>query len=145
MAGGRPPKPTAILSIEGGIRKGRHDERAREPQPAGSAMQVVPLEGWAMEFWEHNVPRLIEVGLATELDSHELCAMCEWWAEYRKWQEMTDTPEKPLNDYRRMTGMAAAYKQFRTIAAKFGLTPTDRVGLVGVNRTEQDELADLIA
>lgn len=113
--------------------------------PAGSVTMVVPLEGWAEEFWNHNVPRLVEVGLATELDSHELCAMCEWWAEYRKWQEMRGTEEVPINDYRRMTGMAASYKQFRTIAAKFGLTPTDRVGLVGANRTEHDELADLIA
>lgn len=140
MAGGRPPKPTNLLRIEGGLRTGRHDDREREPQPEGDAVPIVTLTGEALDAWEFLRPRLIQLGLASELDSHELTAMCEWWGEYRKWCVM-----EAENDYRRMVGMAAAYKQFRTIAAKFGLTPTDRVGLRGAGRTEQDELADLIA
>src|SRR5690348_13075548 len=104
MAGGRPPKPTADLKLHGGIRKGRHDERAREPMPAGSAIQFVELEGEALRAWEFLVPQLVEVGLATELDSVELCAMCVWWAEYRKWCDM-----KNENEYRQMVGMAASY------------------------------------
>ena len=141
MAGGRPPKPTNLLSIHGGLRKDRHADRDREPQPEGSAFDVAGLSGQALMAWEHLAPRLMGLGLATELDSHELTAMCEWWGEYRKWCDMP----QDINDYRRMTGMAAAYKQFRTIAAKFGLTPTDRVGLQGARPNDQDELADLIA
>lgn len=103
-------------------------------------MQLIELEGEAQAAWDHLSPRLIELGLATELDSHELVAMCHWWGEYRKWCNMVTD-----NEYRRMVGMAAAYKQFRTIAGKFGLTPTDRVGLQGANKTPDDELSELIA
>jgi phage terminase small subunit len=135
LPGGRPPTPTAILQLNGGIRKGRHDNRDREPQPEGDAQQIVALEGDAQAAWEHLRPRLVAIGLATELDSMELTAMCEWWAEYRKWCGM-----KSENEYRRMVGMAAAYKQFRTIAAKFGLTPTDRVGLSANVETKDDKV-----
>lgn len=140
MAGGRPPKPTASLKLHGGLRKDRHADRDREPQPEGDAIAVTKLSGAALDAWKHLHPRLTELGLATELDSHELVALCEWWSEYRKWSDMTDA-----NDYRRLVGMAAAYKQFRTVASKFGLTPTDRVGLEGTRPTADDELADLIA
>lgn len=140
MAGGRPPKPTEHLRVHGGLRSGRHDDRAYEPQPEGDAVQLVPLTGEALAAWEFLRPRLMKIGLATELDSHELTAMCEWWGEYRRWCNLEGE-----NEYRRMVGMAAAYKQFRTIAAKFGLTPTDRVGLKGSGPTKEDELADLIA
>ena len=140
MAAGRPPTPTALLRVHGGLREGRHDNRANEPQPEGCAIQIIELDGEAQAAWDHLAPRLISLGLATELDSHELAAMCHWWGEYRKWcNNQTD------NEYRRMVGMAAAYKQFRTIAAKFGLTPTDRVGLQGANKTQDDELSELIA
>ena len=137
---GRPPKPTADLRLHGGLRKGRHDDRVREPMPEGDAMALVDLTGEALAAWEFLRPRLIDVGLATELDSHELTAMCYWWGEFRKWCEMESE-----NEYRRMVGMAAAYKQFRTIASKFGMTPCDRVGLTGAKPNDQDELAALLA
>lgn len=140
MAGGRPPKPTADLKLHGGYRKERHADREYEPKPEGDAIQLAPLNGAALEAWQFLWPRLVKLGLATELDSHELTAMCIWWGEYEKWRNMESE-----NEYRRMVGMAAAYKQFRVIAAKFGLTPTDRVGLKGNTPTVDDELADLIA
>jgi phage terminase small subunit len=138
MAAGRPPTPTALLKVHGGLRDDRHADRVREPQPEGDAFQVISLEGAALDAWDHLWPRLTQLGLATELDSHELCAMCEWWAKYRFHMAQGD-------DYRNHNMAVASYKQFRVIAAKFGMTPTDRVGLQGSKPTQQDELADLIA
>lgn len=140
MPGGRPPKPTADLKLHGGFRPERHEDRAREPQPAGSAVQFDELAGEALRAWEFCVPQLIAVGLATELDSMELCAMCNWWGEYQKYRTADDG-----NDYRRLNMAATAYKQYRVLAAKFGMTPQDRVGLQGANPTQDDEVADLIA
>ena len=102
-------------------------------------MPLVPLAGDELEAWNFLWPRLVKLGLATELDSHELTAMCQWWARYQKYMQVTD------DDYRSHNMAVAAYKQFRVIAAKFGLTPTDRVGLKGNTPTADDELADLIA
>ena len=67
------------------------------------------------------------------IDSAELYAMCQWWAEYRKLQLNTK-----LEAYKRMCAMSAAYKQFRTIASRFGLTPADRASL-DVNDADQEE------
>lgn len=139
MAGGRPPTPTNVLKINGGLRKGRHDDRDREPQPAGDAIQFVELEGEALRAWEFLAPRLIAMGLATEVDSLEVCAMCEWWGEYRKYKTLEDA-----NDYRRLNMAVTAYKQFRVLAAKFGLTAADRVGLEGNMPTNKDEVMRLI-
>lgn len=139
MPGGRPPTPTALLKVHGGLRDDRHADRDREPQPEGDALMLAALDGEALACWKHLWPRLTQLGLATELDSHELTAMCQWWAKYQKYQAAT------TDDYRSHNMAATAYKQFRTIAAKFGLTPTDRVGLRGANSNTQDELADLIA
>jgi phage terminase small subunit len=138
MAGGRPPLPTEHLRIHGGLIKGRHDGRDGEFKPEGDPIPVVSLQGDALKAWEFLTARLTDI--ATELDSLEVVAMCEWWAEYRKWCDMEDA-----NDYRQLVGKATAYKQFRTIAARFGLSPTDRVGLKGLGATASDELSDLIA
>lgn len=138
MPGGRPPTPTASLRLHGGLRPERHADRDREPQPEGCAQQVCALEGAALDCWEYVVPRLIQLGLATELDSHELVAMCEWWGKYRFHMAQAD-------DYRSHNMAVASYKQFRVLASKFGMTPTDRVGLSGAGPTKEDELADLIA
>lgn len=134
MPGGRPPKPTNLLKVHGGLRPERHSDREHEPRPEGDAKQAVELSGGALEAWDWLWPRLTKLGLATELDSHELTAMCQWWAEFQTHQAAGDTNK-----------MATAYKGFRTIAAKFGLTPTDRVGLKGANVTPDDELAILMA
>ena len=139
MAGGRPPKPTELLRVHGGLREDRHADREYEPKPEGDAMQLAPLDGEALEAWNFLWPRLTKLGLATELDSHELTAMCQWWARYQRYIQV------PEDDYRSHNMAVASYKQFRVIAAKFGLTPTDRVGLKGNAPTVDDELADLIA
>lgn len=138
MAGGRPPLPTEHLRIHGGLRKGRHDGRDGEFKPEGDPIQFIDLDGEALKAWEFLTPRL--TGVATELDSLEVVAMCEWWAEYRKWRDMKDA-----NEYRRLTGMATAYKQFRAISAKFGMSASDRVGLPRPAQTVDDEAASLIA
>lgn len=136
---GRPPKPTAYYRVYGDPHPERHEDRAYEPKPEGDAVQIAELTGDELEAWNFLWPRLVKLGLATELDSHELTAMCQWWARYQKYMQVTD------DDYRSHNMAVAAYKQFRVIAAKFGLTPTDRVGLKGNTPTVDDELADLIA
>ncbi|MEN1680330.1 MAG: P27 family phage terminase small subunit [Planctomycetota bacterium] len=84
-----------------------------------------------MKLWKALVPQLVSTGLAKSVDSAELFALCQWWGEYRRWDL-----DKKSDPYKRLVGMATAYKQFRTIAAKFGLTPSDRASL---NVTPNDD------
>lgn len=81
----------------------------------------------------------MKLGLATELDSYELTAMCQWWGRYQEHMALAS------DDYRQHNMAVTAYKQFRAIASKFGLTPVDRVGLVGNVPTQEDDIASLIA
>ena len=142
MPAGRPKTPTKLLRINGGFDKRRHSDRDTEPQPEGAAQKLAPLTGEALACWDYYWRRLTALGLATEVDSAELTAMCVWWGEFRNWQSLTG---EGVNEYRRIVGMATTYKQFRTIAGKFGLTPQDRTGLTGITRTTDDELSELIA
>lgn len=136
MPGGRPPTPLKLLKLNGGYRPERHDGRGAEPEPEGEAAALAELTGDALAMWNHLVPQLKVMGLATDVDSAELTALCEWWAEYRKW--VNDTNE---NAYRRIVGAATAYKQFNAIGSKFGLSPVDRAKL-GASVETPDDLVD---
>lgn len=118
---GRPPTPTATLKINGGYRKSRHGDRIAEPQPVGIPEPCVPLDGEALDEWNRVVPGLVETGVAKAVDSSELTAMCKWWAKFIKYEKG--------DDYREHNMAVASYKQFRTIAAKFGLSAGDRATL----------------
>jgi len=135
----RPPKPTAHYRIHGDSNPERHENREYEVAPEGDAIQSAELTGEALEAWQFHWPRLTKLGLATELDSYELTAMCQWWGRYQEHMRLAQ------DDYRQHNMATSAYKQFRTIASKFGLTPVDRVGLVGNVPTQEDEIAALIA
>ena len=41
----------------------------------------------AGQFWEQYVPRLLEMGIGCEVDTAELTALCEFWADYRDARE----------------------------------------------------------
>lgn len=145
-------KTTEDLRLHGNYRADRHANRERVPQTGVDPKPMAKLTGEALKFWKQIVPELIELKAVSSLDSAELTALSEWWGEYRK--RMGDTK---ADGYKRAIGMASAYKQFRTLAAKFYLTPTDRVGMPcgiqimdGVRRrnqqrTDEDELDALIS
>ena len=135
---GRPRKPTEILKLQGALEKNkkRYAGRGNEPKPTGTPRMSVKLDGEAKEIWDRVVPQLTELGVATELDSDELTAMCLWWSEFHRWRTGQATG--------RETKMAAAYKNFRTISAKFGLTPSDRANLT-TTRPQQSKLEALIS
>lgn len=50
----------------------------------GDPVKPKDLTGEALVFWDTYVPILIEAGIAESVDTPELTAMCEWWAEYRE-------------------------------------------------------------
>ncbi len=127
---GRPRIPTSKHRLAGTFRRDRHNHS--EPKPDGQPYKIAKLTGAALELWDQVVPELTRMKIATALDSAELFAMCKWWGEYRNLQLDTD-----LDSYKRMCAMAAAYKQFRTIASRFGLTPADRAGL-DINADSQE-------
>lgn len=78
---GRPRKSVEQLKLEGKFRADRHGGNGVEPK--GKPIKPDNLEGEASRFWDAVTPELVELGIATEVDSAALASLCEWWGEYR--------------------------------------------------------------
>jgi len=85
MAGtkrGRLAKPVSILKLEGKFRPDRHGKGL--PEPGGVPVKPEGLSPVAERLWDHVVPRLIQLKVASELDGYMLRGLVEWWVEYRE-------------------------------------------------------------
>ena len=143
MPAGRPRKPTAELRLHGSLDhdKKRHVGRASEPQPTGEPTRPSDLAGWAKVHWEKNAEQLVRLGIAKQLDEDALASMCEWWAEWKQLQN----GEAGETGYKRLIQMAMCHKQWRDLASRFGLTPSDRANLTVDDSKEHDPAAEFIA
>lgn len=184
MAGikrGRARKSIEQLKLEGKYREDRH---GAETQDVGGNPPVRPkgLAGEAKKLWDAITPRLVEVGIATDLDTQTLSSMCEWWAEYRAAADeqraeqqglvalakaiqrlakevaqhragddtllamqnamdaiTTSVVDGGMRAKRRIERMKSAYQMFAVIAARFGMTPTDRRAMRDVQTSAEKD------
>jgi phage terminase small subunit len=126
---GRPRKPIEAKILDGTYRE---DRDGPLPQAVFEGVPSPPpdMKGDALKFWKKHVPELVAKGIAKAIDGPQLALMCEWWAKYQRFSRMI---EKMKNEDRRlvqaMTGCAIASDKFDKIAARFGLTPSDRAKL----------------
>ena len=137
---GRPKLQTKTLRLHGGYRKERHSGRDAEPQPTGKVTKPKGMSKDATEHWNQVVPGLIDTGVATVADVPALVRMCEWWAEGEKCRR-----SKIWKPMARVQAFATAHKQWRDLASKFGMTPSDRASLTVKDNSKHDPAADFIA
>ena len=129
-------KPTAIVKMEG-ARTDMMAPRQREPAPPGVPTPPIDLEGEAKKHWDEVVPILINMGVATSVDSHALTQMCHWWAE---WKKLADRETKPI------TALQTASYNWLRLAGRFGLTPSDRADIrTEPGRMPGDSVRELLA
>lgn len=121
---GRPRKPTEKHVRDGTLRKDRHGSRTKQPKFDGEPERPAGLSADARKHWETIVPALIAQGVAKSIDAPALAAMCEQWGEYcaAKRLKVYDLKEKR----QRQMLINAALRAWRDLAARFGMTPTDR-------------------
>src|SRR4051794_37394957 len=76
---GRPPKPTALLELQGTARKDRHASREREPKPAKGGFPAAPewLQPEGKAEWERVQLAYAESGIVTPLDRGMLATYCQ--------------------------------------------------------------------
>lgn len=123
----KPKKPTKLLEKEQGkIYSSRYGDREHEPEPDGEPVMPDWLVGAAREHWEDVVPQLVLLGVATSLDTSSLAMMCESWQEWRDGSVTASQRNK-------------AADRWIKLAAKFGLTPSDRAGMIGHPKTSSDD------
>ena len=129
---GRLPKPLEQHEIDGTLRPDRHGDAAEIAQASGAPVMPAAFTGEAKALWLSLVDGLIAAGIAKGADTAALVLLCEWWARYRKLADALDKLD-PLADtytYCKLTAqLNTASAAFSSVAARFGLTPADRMRL----------------
>jgi phage terminase small subunit len=125
---GRPRKSTADHERDGTLRHDRHFGRLREPKFSGAPKRPRGLRGEAKKFWDSIVPQLVAKGVAKQIDAPALEVMSLAWAEFKA--SVSVKAGSDLDDMRRRQLLAAGWQRmWQGVAAKFGLTPSDRAKL----------------
>lgn len=123
---GRPRKPAAELKLHGTFRPDRHGPREPEQCDATPPEKPGGLSPAAAAFWDDNVPRLIARKVVTASDGATLHGMCELWGLFASTLEAAkkDPIDKPTR-----TALTSYWAAFASMAARFGLNPSDRLRL----------------
>lgn len=128
---GRPPKAKALKVIQG---TWRADRDAHRPWiPAKAPRQPPGMSPLARGCWQRLAPKLVELGLLTELDRESFTALCESWALYRRMEalitELGETYETKTGFIRPRPEIGIrdrALSQLQRSCAAFGLEPVSR-------------------
>jgi P27 family predicted phage terminase small subunit len=131
---GRPPKPTKLHIVQGTARPDRMKRRAGEPKP-----QPIPLEcpdhlkAEARKEWNWLVPKLVALGVGTEIDRDALVAYCRVYARWdraeKKLDQEGDTVTSPNGYIMPSPYLAIANKaleQMHKFLTEFGMTASSR-------------------
>jgi phage terminase small subunit len=122
---GRNRKTTAEHLRDGTLNVTEHAGRMREPSFSGAPVMPKGLPADAQKHWRQVVPELIAKGVAKAADAPALQAMCCHWAAYQKANRTR--PPKEFNEQRaRQLLVTGYYREWLTVASRFGLTPADR-------------------
>lgn len=139
---GPPKKPSALEDLQG--RPSHRPKNEAEPKPAAVVSLVAPawLDRPARDVWNSLAPELHRLGLLTIIDAAVLAGACRWWAIYRAadavLKRRARSPRLGFTDETKANGRQAipeigiaqkAWKEATDAFAKFGVFPSERVGL----------------
>lgn len=135
-ARGPKPKPAELRKLEGTYKPSEHGESV----VIGGRPDALPAPDRLTEHeaavWDEVVPPLLAVGLLDRVDTFALEALVLCVSRWREAEELLKVEgmfvQSP-NGYRiAHPGIAVAQKaqsEYRSWCARFGLTPSDRIGL----------------
>lgn len=166
MAGGRPPKPTALKLLHGN--PGKRPLPANEPQPPADGVKVPTwLKGRARRLWRQIEPILADMRVLTVADTQALALLCDALAEYVEAREVVrktgmtyesvrvvgttrddDGNEVPITStmvrQRPEVAIAAdAWRRANQMLQQFGLTPSSRAKVPAQPKEEVDPFEEL--
>ena len=153
-ARGPKPKPAEVRKREGTYSKAKHGEvvvLAGKPSGLDAPEHVTDR---VRSVWSEIVPPLVEVGLLDRADAPAIEAMCVSVAQFREANEILASEGMFVaspNGYRiAHPAVAVATKaaaEYRSWCSRFGLTPSDRIGLGMAavrSRSLKEDLAEKI-
>lgn len=128
---GRPAKPTSLKLLHGD-----RSDRINRDAPVPSEGDVRPpewLDGVGLEVWQQLAPDLIERGVMTAWDVEAFAMACDQVRVYREARAHVEADGMKVPGARGgevrhplIQVMRDAQASFNSIAARFGLTPSDR-------------------
>ena len=126
------PKPAALKILEG--RPSRQIQN--EVQPKGKPKRPRGLSTIEAKHWNYNIPKLVELGIATDLDQNALESMVRWWGLYSEAMEA-----------RNVNAAQKSFNAWFKIAGTFGMMPAERSKLahIGKPADEQSTAAQFLA
>ncbi len=140
MSKGKPAKPLAVLKLDGQYRADRHDNKG--PQDGGTAPRKPDgLGDHGSAFWDMIVRN--RTPWLAESDGELLESLCVAWQYMKQCRLVLDKDATNKDARCSYTAYQAIVNQ---LAARFGLTPSDRARL-GENQAQNkkdDELEELI-
>ena len=153
MKPGRKPKPTKLKLVDGN--PGKRKINKREPRPESSIPNCPrQLNAIARTEWNRVSAILQRNGMITALDRAALSAYCSSFARYIYFEgKLSKKPELAIQHSKKtgydqvspmFTIMKAAKKDMHSFLSKFGMSPSDRVGLVGSLDPDTRTLAEKI-
>jgi len=152
MAGGRPPKPTALKLVQGNA--GKRAINIDEPKPKIARPRVPAYLSPKAKTAFKSVSNLLEdMGVLTIADGMALEMMCSAYAEGRDLRKLIDvegytyttigTRGDEVVKARPEVAMASdAWKRVKSMAAEYGLTAAGRSKLSVKEKVKTDPLAD---
>lgn len=143
------PTPTSMKLARGN--PGHRAIRSGEPQPSGK-LGTPPshLSKDAKQVWRYMAPKLDGMRVGTSIDRATFESFCRSFALWRTLRRQGEAA--PLVEVNGQTvpnpalALAAKeWKEWRSIASEFGLTPSARVKLATGQADEVDELSEFMA
>ena len=127
---GRPRKPTALKLLQGN--PGKRALSKSEPQPKVGCSPPPWLPPAGRIQWARLAPRLIDLGLLTEIDGDAFAALCMMTAQ--------------LAFLGAVKGAAIAdtTKELRQLWGRFGMTPADRSKVTAVPKKVEDPFEEFL-
>lgn len=143
MRRGPKPVPTKLKLARGSRRVAGRIEPQPEPSPPKCPIHLTEA---AKHEWRTIAPKLLRLGLLTELDRAALAAYCQaWgdWIEARRVIKQSSTIIKDLdgglmlNPYLKVATVAA--KQMHEFLVEFGMSPSSRTRVMAIPPSVTDD------
>lgn len=134
MSAGRPSKPTNLKVLHGD----RPDRINHDEPVPGQGVVTAPewLDGVGLEVWGELAPDLIRQGVLTPWDAEAFAMACDSVRLYREARDRVEADGLMITGARgsdikhpMLQVQRDAAATFASLAARFGLTPSDRAKL----------------
>jgi len=130
-------KPTNLKILQGSFRKDR--SKPGEPKPAILADLRPPawMDRHAKTFWRKQAPKLVAMGILTEIDTDLLAVAAETYSTWRKATDLFRNMSPDHEHYRTVrVEREHAATELRRMLGEFGMTPASRSRVSGTSQSE---------